>query len=48
MRPVDVNMKFVLDSVEEGFGRLLEDAEHQELVRRAVLSTWGVLAEGLG
>jgi hypothetical protein len=37
----------LLDAMSSGVVRLLEDAEHQELVRRAVLPTWRVLERSL-
>jgi len=42
-----VNVPAVLDALEAGFVRLLDDAEHQEQVRRAVLPAWEVLERRL-
>jgi predicted transcriptional regulator len=39
-----MNLTVVLDVVEAGFLRLLDDATTQEVVRRAVLPAWDVLA----
>jgi hypothetical protein len=42
-----LNMQTALGSIEAGFLRLLDDAENQELVRRAVLPRWEVLERRL-
>ena len=42
-----LNVASVLASLETGLVRLLDDAEHQELVRRAVLPAWTVLERRL-
>jgi hypothetical protein len=47
LRPVGVDVATLLDALEAGFRRFIEDAEEQELVRRAVLPTWHVLEQGL-
>lgn len=47
VRGTNVNVGAVLATLEAGFMRLLDDAEHQELVRRAVLPTWTVLERRL-
>jgi predicted transcriptional regulator len=47
VRGTNVNVGVVLASLEAGFMRLLDDAEHQALVRRAVLPTWTVLERRL-
>jgi len=38
-----LNVGQVVEALDRGFLRLLDDAEHQELVRRAVLPAWTVL-----
>jgi hypothetical protein len=43
-----VNVNALLDDLDQAFVRLLDDAEHQELVRRSILPTWQVLEDGLG
>jgi hypothetical protein len=45
--PVEVDLASLLENFDAGFRRLIKDAEHQELVRRAVLPTWQVLEESL-
>lgn len=47
VRGTNVNVGVVLASLEAGFMRLLDDAEHQALVRWAVLPTWAVLERRL-
>jgi predicted DNA-binding protein len=47
LRPVDVDVSTLLDTLEAGFRRLMGDAEQQELVRRAVLPTWHVVEQNL-
>jgi len=47
VRGTNVNVGGVLASLEAGFMRFLDDAEHQALVRRAVLPTWVVLERRL-
>ena len=42
-----LNVAAVLSAVESGFERLMDDAEHQEYVRRAVLPAWEVLEKRL-
>jgi hypothetical protein len=37
----------LVDSLDEGFRRFMDDAEHQEAVRRAVLPAWDVLERRL-
>jgi hypothetical protein len=43
VRTPDVDVTSLLDSLRAGFVRLLDDLEHQELVRHAVLPAWQVL-----
>jgi hypothetical protein len=40
---VDGNVAEILDAIDAGFRRLLDDVEKLELVRRAVLPAWQVL-----
>lgn len=47
VRGTTVNVGSVLSAVEAGFVRFVDDAEHQEPVRRAVLPTWAVLEKRL-
>lgn len=47
VREVDVDVSVLLSTMEGGFLRLLDDAEHQEYVRRAVLPAWAVLERRL-
>jgi hypothetical protein len=42
----NIDLRIVLDSVSAGSARLLQDAETQDLVRRAVLPAWVVFARG--
>lgn len=46
-RGTTLDVGTVLSSLDEGFRRFMDDAEHQELVRRAVLPAWDVLERGL-
>jgi hypothetical protein len=39
----DVNVAALLDALDYGLQRLLDDCEHQELVRRSVLPSWSVM-----
>jgi hypothetical protein len=43
IRGTTLDVGTVLESLEQGFLRLADDAEHQDLVRRAVLPSWEVL-----
>jgi hypothetical protein len=43
IRGTTLNVASVLGAVEAGFERLMDDAEHQEYVRRAVLPAWEIL-----
>jgi hypothetical protein len=43
VRGATVNVGAVLGAIEAGFQRMMDDAEHQEYVRRAVLPAWEVL-----
>jgi hypothetical protein len=47
VRGTTMNVTSVLDSLEEAFLRLLDDAENQELVRRSILPTWDVMEREL-
>lgn len=47
IRGTTLNVGVVLDALETGLLRLLDDAEHQEFVRRAVLPMWDVLEKRL-
>jgi Ribbon-helix-helix protein, copG family len=47
VRGTTVNVPTVLGALEAGFLRLLDDAEHQEYVRRAVLPAWDILERTL-
>jgi hypothetical protein len=40
---IDANIAGILDAIDAGFRRLLDDVEKLELVRRAVLPAWQVL-----
>lgn len=42
-----LNVPAVLSALEAGLTRLMDDAEHQELVRRAVLPTWEIMQRRL-
>ena len=42
-----LNVPAVLSALEAGLTRLMDDAEHQELVRRAVLPTWEIIERRL-
>jgi hypothetical protein len=42
-----LNIQAVLRSIEAGFLRLVDDAQHQEFVRRAVLPAWDVVERRL-
>ena len=47
IRPGQVDVPAFLDRLDAGFRRFLNEAEHQELVRRAVLPTWHVLQDSV-
>ena len=47
IRPGQVDVPALLDRLDAGFCRLLNEAEQQELVRRAVLPTWHVLQDSV-
>ena len=42
-----LNVGEVVETLDRGFLRFLDDAEHQDLVRRAVLPAWAVLERSL-
>jgi hypothetical protein len=43
LRGTDLNVGAVLEALDAGFRRFLDETESQEIVRRAVLPTWHVL-----
>ena len=47
IRGTTLNIGAVLSSLESGFLRFMDDAEHQDFVRRAVLPAWEVFEKRL-
>ena len=43
----DIDVAALLDALDHGLQRLLDDCEHQELVRRSVLPAWSVMQKEL-